>query len=194
MRAPAWLLAIGLLTISARAEIEFSGVLIMPGRSLFALTGDTAGPPAWCALGQDFAGYSLASFDAKTDTLTLTKDGATLCLPLKDAAKVKSARAEFSGTITFGQGEKLDISRVTLVYDQETVLPLKEGLVWRITPTLTADGNVRYRLVVDRAVQEGTITRTQRVSAPNIIARAGNSFSIAVGDLAFTFAPVSPSP
>ena len=177
---------------TARAEIEFIGVLVMPGRSLFALSDDPAKPAAWRALGQDFADYRLTEFDAKADTLVLTKNGATLRVHLKDDAKVKSARLELGGTITTGQGEKLEVTRVTLIFDQETVLPLKDGLTWHITPTLRPDGNIRYRLAIERTIQSGDLKKVQQVSAPNIIARPHDSFKIAVGDLQFEFAPTNP--
>ena len=194
MQVPALLLAIVLLAATARAEIAFSGVLIMPGRSLFALTEGPAESPAWRALGQEFAGYSLAAFEAKTDTLTLMKEGAPLRLHLKDEAKTKTARLELGGTITVGTGEKLEVTRVTLAFDQETILPLSDGLTWRITPTRLTDGNILYRLAAERVVQNGGLKSVQKISAPSVVVLPDGAFSIALGDLKFTFAPISPSP
>lgn len=186
--------AVALLTAAAHAEIEFVGVLLTPGRSLFALSEAADQPAAWRNIGQTFAGYSLASFDAKNDTLTLSKDGAIIRLPLKDAAKIKNAHAEFSGTVTFGSGEKLDISRVTLTYGQETVLPLQDGVVWRVTPTRLPDGNVLFRLAVERTTQDGGVTGVLKVGAPAVITRPNSAFSFAIGDLQFNFNPIPSSP
>jgi hypothetical protein len=186
--------ALTLFAATAHAEIEFVGVLVVPGRTLFALSEAPGQPAAWRALGQDFAGYALAEFDGKKDLLTLSKEGATLRLPLKDEAKIKNARVEFSGTVAFGQGEKLDVSRVTLTYDQETVVPLADGVLWRVTPTRLPDGNVQFKLAVERTVREGERVRVQKVSAPSVITLPNSGFRLAVGDLQFNFNPLSPSP
>jgi len=194
-QAPAWLAAIILLSTVAHAAIEFTGVLVMPDRSLFALVDDPAKPAAWRALGQEFAGYALASFDAKTDTLVLTKDGATMRLHLEEDAKVKNAGLSLSGTITIGQGEKLEVTRATLVFDQETLLPLNDGLTVRIIPHRLATGRIRCQFSFDRTTHEGELTRVLKISAPAIIAREGDSFQMAVGDLAFAFVPTAlPAP
>lgn len=196
-QAPTWLAAFVMLSTTIRAEIEFSGVLSAPGRSLFALSDDPAKPAAWRALGQEFAGYSLASFDSKTDTLILTKDGMSLSIHLKDDAKIKNAGLEFSGRISIGQGEKLEVRRVTLAFDRETVLPLNNEITCGVLPTRMPDGNIRYRFSVDRSVREGAITRTQtravtsavKVGSSSVVALPRELFRIAVGDLDLTFTP-----
>src|SRR5262249_11398020 len=90
-------LALLVLSTAARAEIELSGVLLTPPRSSFALTEEPGRPATWRALGEKFAGYSLESFDAKSDTLTLKKNGESLRVRLKDDAKVKNTRVEIAG-------------------------------------------------------------------------------------------------
>ena len=187
------LLAFVAAAVTAHADIEFVGLLVTPGRTLFALTETAGQPAAWRTLGQEFAGYSVAAFDGK-NLLTLSRDGATLRLSLKDEAKIKSARVEFSGAITFGQGEKLEVSRVTLTYDQETVIPLKDGVVWHVTPTRRPDGHVLFQLAVDHTTREGDLVRVQKVSAPGVVALPDHGFRLAVGDLQFNFDPIASPP
>ena len=190
----AFAFAVGLAATTVRAEVEFSGVLSTSGRSLFALNDDPSKPATWRALGQNYGDYSLTSFDAKTDTLTLTKNGTPLLLHLKDAAKVKNARPEVAGTFTVGSGEKAEVLRATLAFDQETVLPLKDGLTWHITPTRMPDGNILFRMVFDRTVQNGDVKTVQKLSSPAVLTQPGKSVKMVIGDLEFGFTPTNPSP
>lgn len=185
--------ALTLFTAAAHAEVEFVGVLVTPGRTLFALSDAAGQPAAWRSLGQEFDGYSLAAFDGK-NLLTLSKDGSQLRLPLKDEAKIKNARVEFSGTVSFGEGDQLAVSRVTLTYDQETVVPLADGVLWRVTPTRLPDGNVLFKLGVERTVREGDVMRVQKVSAPAVVTLPNSGFRLGIGDLQFNFNPLPPSP
>ena len=175
-----------LTTAVARAEIEFIGVLITPARSMFALSDDAAKPASWRALGQDFADYTLKEFDAKADTLVLTKNGATLRVHLKDDAKVKSARMEIAGALTLGGKEKLEVTRATLIFDQENVFPLKDGLVCRITPTRRPDGNILYRASFERTGADG---RKEILAAPAVVVLPASPFNIRIGDIGFGFTP-----
>ena len=181
------LLFLTLLTAAvARAEIEFIGVLITPSRPMFALSDDAANPASWRALGQDFGGYTLKEFDAKADTLVLTKNGATLRVHLKDDAKVKSARMEIAGALKMGGKEQIEITRATLVFDQESVFPLPDGVVFRIKPRRLPDGNIRYDAVFERTSPDG---KMERVSSPSVVALPDGPFSIQIGDFGFSFAP-----
>ena len=185
-RASTWLTIFALLAAAARAEIEFIGVLVMPGRSTFALTDDPAKPATWRTFGQSFAGYRLTEFDEKTDTLTLAKDGATLRVRLKDDAKVKNARVEIAGALKIGAAEKIEITRATLVFDQENTFPLKDGLVFRITPKRLPDGTILYSSVFERTDADG---KTQILSSPKVVCLPDKEFGIQIGDLGFSFAP-----
>ena len=119
---------------TARADIQFTGVLVTSVRTLYALKDDPAKPSTWRAVGQEFAGLTLASYDEKTDMLILVKDGTELRLHLKDTAKSRATRFEFTGSITFAHGEKIDVRRVTLALDEETVFPLTDAITCSITP------------------------------------------------------------
>ena len=183
------LLVLALLAATgARAEVEFVGVLVTSARSMFALSEDATKPATWRALGQDFAGYKLTEFDAKADTLVLMRDGAPLRLHLKDDAKVESARIEIAGALRLGAGPKLEINRATLVFDQENVFPLTDGLVVRITPTRRPDGNILYRAAFERPGPDG---RPEKLSLPSVITLPAGSFNVQVGDIGFGFTPKS---
>ena len=184
---PSLLLALALTAATlARAEIEFSGVLLTSARSMFALSDDVDKPVTWRALGQEFAGYKLIEFDAKADTLVLAKDGATLRIHLKDDAKVKNARVEIAGALTLGDGPKLEINRATLVFDRENVFQLTDGFVVRITPTRRPDGNILYRASFERPGPSG---KPESVSMPTVITLPEGSFKVQVGDVGFGFTP-----
>lgn len=174
---------------AARAEIEFVGILVTPQLTRFALGDTSVAKTDWVTRGSLFSGYKVESFDAKTDTLTLSRDGTELRLRLKDDAKVKAARLELTGAISFGVDEKIEIERATLLFDQETVFPLKDGITYRITPTRRPDGNISYRIAVERTLAEN---KMERLSAPSVIAGPEKRFSVRIGELGFSFTPRSP--
>ncbi len=69
---------------AARAEVEFAGYISVAGGTKFVLADAAQAKVSdWLAVGGRFDGYVLAAFDAKTETLTLTKDGLTTRLALK---------------------------------------------------------------------------------------------------------------
>ncbi len=172
----------------ARAEIEFIGVFVLQGRTSFALRDDPAKPATWRTLGEEFAGHKLETFDTTTDTLTLNQGENTLRLKIKEA-KIARGRVEIAGALTLGTKEKFDVSRATLMLDQENVFPLKDGLTWRITPSVLPDGNLRYTLAIDRTSPDGKV---ERISAPKITTLPGRPFSLKVGELEFSFSPTFP--
>jgi hypothetical protein len=175
----------GLFT--ARAEIELIGILATSQSTRFALTDTTTGKTDWVGRGDGFAGYTVASHDSKNDTLLLLREGTELRLRLKDDSKIKSARLELTCSITFGAGEKIEIERATLLYDQENIFPLKDGVTYRISPARRPDGTIRYNITVERILSEN---KTEKLSAAGVIAGPGQRFSIRFpDDLAFTFTP-----
>ena len=177
------LLAVSLVTL--RAELEFTGIFVTSKQSQFALTESSSGETGWRKIGQSFGGAEITGYDAKDDTLTLRQNGATLQLRLKDA-KVKTARVEIAGTISLGPAEKLDVIRGTLVFDQENVFPLADGLVCRVTPSLRPDGNILYRAFFEETRPDGKV---EKLSSPSIIARPDTPFAMRIGELGFSFTP-----
>lgn len=179
------LLAVLSLLTAARAEIEFTALLVTRAKTQFALTDTATGESGWRQQGQIFAGAEIADYDSKDDTLTLTKGGAKIRVHLKDA-KVKAGRLELAGNVTLGVGENMEVVRATLAFDQETVFPLKDGIVFRITPHLQPDGNYLFRTFFERT---GTDGKTEKLSAPTVVTLPGRPFSMKVGDLGFGFTP-----
>ena len=182
------LLVVVLAATWARAEIEFIGVLVMQGRTSFALRDDPTKPSAWRTLGQEFAGYTLGTFDSTSDTLTLKRGETTLRLQIKEG-KITRGRIEIAGALTIGGTEKIEVTRATLVFDEENAFPLKDGLVFRVTPTRLPDGNIRYRAVFERTSADGKV---EKLASPSVVVLPNYPFKIVVGDLAFGFTPTNP--
>lgn len=169
-----------------RAEIEFIGILATSESTRFALGDTTTGSTDWVKPGQAFAGFTVVAYEPKDETLLLRRDGQELRVRLKDDAKVKSSRLELTGTITLGAAEKLEIERATLLFDQENVFPLKDGITYRITPTRRTDGTILYRTSIERVLASN---KTERTSSPAITTLPGQPFSLQIGDLEFSFKP-----
>jgi hypothetical protein len=171
---------------SLRAEIEFVGILVTSQSTRFALTDTSIGKTDWVGAGQKFSGYTVGAYDRKEDVLTLTRDGADLRVRLKDDARIQAARFELTGSITFGADEKIEVERATLLFDQENVFPLRDGITYRITPTRDDSGNIRYAIAVERILADN---KKERLSAPTITTLPGHPFKIQVGELGFAFLP-----
>lgn len=169
-----------------RADLEFVGILATPQKTRFALTDPIAEETRWLTLGDVFAGYKLTAYDPATDTLTVTKAGAASPLRLKNDAKIKNARLELTGRITFGPDQSFEIERATLLFDQENVFPLTDGIVYRIKPTRRDDGTIRYHIEMERSL---AANKTERLSVPEVTTLPGQPFSIRLGDAGFTFKP-----
>ena len=191
LRTPGFVHFLGclLFALPLHAEIEFVGVLKTSDKTLIALTDTTTTKTEWIGIGQTFAGHTLKAHHVSPDAVTLVKGGAELRVPLKDDAKIKAARLELAGTIAMGLGERIQISRVTLLYDQENVFPLKDGLTYRITPQRRPDGTILFRASIERRVSENT---RETLSAPAVVTLAGTPFRIQVGELQFAFTPLGP--
>lgn len=89
------LAVLSVATAAAESEVEFvallSGGTAADTRIMLAVPG--AGSSGWLKLGQEFRGYTVASYEAKEETVVLSKDGQTLRVKLKDS-KVKAGVAE----------------------------------------------------------------------------------------------------
>jgi hypothetical protein len=188
-RPARWLVLIAALLVAgvARGAVEFVGILTTPERSVFALADTASQKTAWVPVGKTFGDYTVLRFDSGSDTLTLRRAGAETTLHLKPDAKVKSAALELAGTITISGGEKLEVIRATLRYDQENELPLAEGAVCKITPHVLADGNIRYDLAFERE-NAGLPIRVRQA----VVARPDQQFGIKTDEISFAFAPKSP--
>ena len=172
-------LVLGVFNSRLSAEVEFAGILSTKEKTLFYLVDRTGGTNSgWIGLQQNFAGYKLAGYDAKSDRLTLTREGEKKEVRLNEG-KVQPGSIEISGEVTLGAGETEEVVRATMVFDRENVFPMKNGVLVRITPTRMPDGNIRYDMFFDKPDAAGKL---QRLSAPSIISLPGYPFGIQIGD------------
>jgi hypothetical protein len=179
--------------LAANAAIEFVGILATPEKTMFRLTDKSdVTSSSWVVLGETFAGHEVKRYDARRDVLTLAKDGTEIEVRLKDSKVQPGASVAISGTVTLGR-EKLTVTRATLLFDQENIFPLKNGVTCRITPTRMPDGNIRYEVVFERPGSGGKL---EKMSSPIIVTKPGSPFSIRIGaekpsdeDLGFSFTP-----
>lgn len=174
------------LTATLRAELEFSGFFTTPQSARFALA-DPANKTSsgWLKLGQSFAGYTVDSFDAEREVLTLKRGGEILHLKLRNA-KVQSGRATITGTVSLAADEKIEGVRATLFLDEETAFPLKDDTTLHLKAERRPDGNMLYsaRFVVRQP--DGS---DKTVAAPRLVALPGAPFAIRIGELGFAFKP-----
>jgi hypothetical protein len=177
--AAAAVVILGLVLAPLRAEVEFVGILATSEKTMFYLKDAAAGKESgWVELKQTFAGYIVTAYDAKNDVLTLTKDGAITQIRLRDA-KVINGRQEVMGGITLQAGEKLVVERATLIFDQENVFPLKNGVIVRITPKRWTDGNIMHDVVFERPRPDGGI---EKLSSPKVLTLPDRGFSVMIGE------------
>jgi hypothetical protein len=174
------------LTLVGRAEIEFVGLLATRETLRFALGDTNTGKTEWVMRGETFSGFTVVSYDATRDTILLRRDATDLTIKLKDDARVKAARLELTGSISFGASEKIEIERATLLFDQENVFPLKDGITYRITPERRPDGTILYRTSIERVLAPN---KTERLSSPAVVTLPGQPFSMRIADLGFSFKP-----
>lgn len=72
------------LVVPARAEIRLEGVISGPKSTLFALSND-GGQVRWLRLGDTFGQFSVASYNAREEALTLRNDANEVVLRLPTA-------------------------------------------------------------------------------------------------------------
>src|SRR3954463_1524386 len=171
------------LTSVSRAALEFRGYVIMGAEQRFSLkdTADQATSP-WITIGKVFHAYTLVSYDAAKEILTVkTPEGAIKQLSLESASidPLKDTRLRISGTITFGKDEAAQATKATLIMGEETVFELKDGMSLRLKPSPFQEGIIRYDAVFDKLQDDGT---RKKLSSPAILARPGQEFTIQTGD------------
>jgi hypothetical protein len=147
---------------AAEIGIEFSGVIGMGQEVRVALTNSSSGASQWLSIGDSYAGYRVASYDAKAETLVLTKDGKEFRLGLKQAKVQHGAgkpppeleKAVLNNLRMLAAASDqyyLENGKTSTTYD-ELVGPTK--YIKSITP---ADGE-NYRALVFRQGQEFKVT------------------------------------
>jgi hypothetical protein len=76
---------------TAPDEIEFSAVVVLPGKISVRLVEKATGTAAWVPIGESFAGYTVSAFEPKEETVVLVKAGVTGRVRL-NTAKVKEGK------------------------------------------------------------------------------------------------------
>lgn len=174
-----------LCTLGLRAEVEFSGYFTTSQEAYFSLTDtDDRRSSGWLKAGQSFRGYTVVSFDAGQESITLEREGRSSVRQPR-ASKVKDGKATISGTITV-RGEKLEGVRATLFLGEESEFPLKDGTVFRLKAEPRPDGTLVYRA---KLVAKDKDRAEQTLSAPSVVALPGKPFGIQIGDFGFSFTP-----
>jgi len=129
-----------------------------------------------------------------------SKNGKFFRVRLK-APTIKEALVTLEGEVTLGAGDKANIVRATLLLHQESVFPLRNDAVIRITPTRNPApavfhldpkdcpaGTLFYRVVFEKILSDG---RSEVLSQPLAIAGPQQSFGVRVNDeIEFSFKPV----
>ena len=75
--------------LGADAGVEFAGVMGTGKEVRVALTNKASGTTQWVTVGGSYAGYTLTSYDPKTDIVIVTKDGQQFRLGLKQGKVAK---------------------------------------------------------------------------------------------------------
>ena len=88
---PLFLLPAAALLGAVADGIEFSAVLVLPGKTSVRLALKSNGNAAWIPLGQSFDGYVVSAYDSKEETVVLTKNDVTIRVRL-NTAKVQEGK------------------------------------------------------------------------------------------------------
>ncbi len=182
---------LGFLATGARAEVQFSGYFITPEGRLFILSDpDRNQNSPWMRVGDSFEGFTLRSFDQPHEFVTVESNGVRRNLPLR-ASKVKSDRIAVRGTMRFGKEGPVEGVEAAFALGQEAEFAVRPGSVLRLIVRRLPDGNLRY---VSRYVSTDAAGQEHVETLPWVIAAPGDSFSLAINDLEFSFTPWTVTP
>lgn len=182
------------------------------GREFVFNVKPAAGRAEWLALGESIEGYTLASFDHPTETLTLTKGETVLRIAmdigvigtgttvtpadrkqqdrermLRMKPALEAGRPIRGDVVTIMDGKAASQS-VEFVIGKKTVLEGGEGKSFEVTPDLNADGSVSYKIDMINRTTEGATTRILRNSI-RVVTTPWGSFNVMGADHGFGFAP-----
>ena len=88
---PLFLFSASALFAAPAEDIEFSAVLVLPGKTSVRLALRSGGSAAWIPVGQSFEGYVISVYDAKGETVVLTEGGVTTRVHL-NTAKIQEGK------------------------------------------------------------------------------------------------------
>jgi hypothetical protein len=91
------------VTLAADSIPLFNALLSMGKEQRFVLVSEDGKSSTWLKLGDNFAGYTLKSYDAAATTLALERDGKTVKLVLVNGAGVKDVPAPTPATLADAQ-------------------------------------------------------------------------------------------
>jgi hypothetical protein len=101
------LLLLAVLTASTALAADsvplFNALLSMGKEQRFVLVGEDGKSSSWLKLGDNFAGFTLKSYDVATTTLALDRDGKTVAAVLVNGAGVKDVPAPTPATLADAQ-------------------------------------------------------------------------------------------
>ncbi|MFT3870645.1 MAG: LysM peptidoglycan-binding domain-containing protein [Nibricoccus sp.] len=92
-----WIALAVVASTGLRAAVEFVGVSTENAETKVALVETSTGATKWVKPGEQFGGYTLASYDETEKSILLTKDGTELRIKLKEA-KVTAPASENTAT------------------------------------------------------------------------------------------------
>jgi hypothetical protein len=93
-----WFLAVAATAFAAELPPTFNAVLTMGGQHRFVLTTAAGASSKWLELGDSFEGHALKDFDAKTNELSLEKDGVVRKVALVHASIGESGASAVPAT------------------------------------------------------------------------------------------------
>jgi hypothetical protein len=171
---------------TAFAVPEWSGLFVLTDTARFALADpETNATSGWLTIGDSFEGYTLKAYQPESETLVLEKDGHEVALQLR-TSRIKESTIAFAGTIHLGAADDLEVRKATLAYGQESTFPLAPGVTLTLKATKQPDGTISYGARFERTGANGS---KEVLSAPTVIARPGDPFSVMVDDLSFFLHP-----
>ena len=189
----------GLLSLRAFAAatgLEFTGVMSDGKLTKVALRDPASGVSRWLNLGERFAGYTVTAYDAKDESVTLTKDNVTR------RVKLSSAKVQPTALVDVGVPPEIErpvlnnLRQISAAADQYF---LENG----VTNVTLAElvGPTKYIKTINpvRGEDYSTLQLTQGVPAFSVRtadgysvtyerSRPGNTYSIRAGDTLFQIA------
>lgn len=80
----------GSAVLSAEDPIELTGVVVAGGTTTVCLRDKSSGASAWIDEGKQFEDYLISSYEAKDDSVALTKGGVTIRIRLDDTSLIEA--------------------------------------------------------------------------------------------------------
>lgn len=148
-------LALSLLPLgaSARAEVEFVGVLANGGETKVVFRDEAAGfNSGWVGIGATVRGYTVVEYRAAPDVLVLRQGERLHEIPLAQS-KIQRRKPDIVGQLKIGDPTAAGIS-CDLLFGVPKVVPFPDGRRLTIEVRKEPDGTIAYHAVLEKT--EGT--------------------------------------